>query len=60
MWQLRVSGARSRNPQRFFSRANRLFLWQPGVLRLRLHHNRNVGVSVFPEREEILVRQPSP
>src|ERR1700730_8920863 len=30
-------------------------LLQPGVLRLRLHQNRNVGVGVFPEREEILV-----
>src|SRR4029450_14057010 len=26
------------------------------VLRLCLHQNRNVGVGVFPEREEILVR----
>jgi hypothetical protein len=31
-------------------------LLQPGVLRLCLHQNRNVGVGVFPEGEKILVR----
>ena len=33
-------------------------LWQPGVLRLRLHQNRNVGVGVLPEREKIPVGTP--
>ncbi len=31
-------------------------LLQPGVLRLCLHQNRNVGVGVFPEGEKIPVR----
>ena len=33
----------------------KLALLQPGVLRLCLHQNRNVGVGVFPEGEKILV-----
>ena len=36
---------------------SKLPLLQPGVLRLRLHQNRNVGVGVFPEGEKILVRK---
>src|SRR4029450_2873023 len=34
-----------------------LTLLQPGVLRLRLHQNRNAGVGVFPEGEKISVRE---
>ena len=34
----------------------KLALLQPGVLRLCLHQNRNVGVGVFPEGEKIPVR----
>src|SRR5215208_5519051 len=34
----------------------KLALLQTRVLCLRLHQNRNVGIGVFPEREEISVR----
>ena len=35
----------------------KLALLQPGVLRLCLYQNRNVGIGVFPEGEKIPVRQ---
>jgi hypothetical protein len=35
----------------------KLALLQPGVLRLRLHQDRNVRVGVFPDGEKIPVRK---
>ena len=46
--------------RRLMERASEADVWklallQPGVLRLCLHQNRNVGVGVFPEGEKIPV-----